>query len=345
MEHGFISYAQNGEDVILWRALRHVRDGRYVDVGACEPDHLSVTKAFCERGWRGIDIEPVHEYADKLRAARPNNEIVQAAITDEDVDEIVLHEFEGTGLSTLDDKVARGQKTYEGQDVVVPARTLDDVCSASAILDGELHFLKVDVEGAEAAVLRSITLTKWRPWVVVVEATLPLTAVQSFVDWEPELTAAGYEFTLFDGVNRYYVSPDHPELTAALSYPACALDDFETARNAELVRLVSETRAEVVAAQSDVSAAQSEASAWRNLALGGFAESTSLAQTAEAEAMQLRKQVRKLEQTLEVTREKLFAVRRTNRQLVVKANQLQAHLEVRMRRKVGNLKRRIQGKS
>lgn len=338
MEHGFISYAQNGEDVILWRALRHVRDGRYVDVGAAEPDRLSVTRAFCERGWRGIDIEPVEQFADQLRAARPANEVVRAAITDADVDEVVLHEFEGTGLSTLDDRTARGQQAFDQRDVIVPARTLDDVCSASAILAGELHFLKVDVEGAEAAVLRSITLTKWRPWVVVVEATLPLTAVQSFVDWEPELTAAGYEFTLFDGVNRYYVSPDHPELTAALSYPACALDDFETARTVDLGQRLS-------AARSELAAAQSEASAWRNLALGGFAESTSLAQTAEAEAMQLRKQVRKLEQTLEVTREKLFAVRRTNRQLVVKANQLQAHLEVRMRRKVGNLKRRIQGKS
>jgi hypothetical protein len=30
----FISYAQNYEDVILWRALRHVEKGFYVDVGA-----------------------------------------------------------------------------------------------------------------------------------------------------------------------------------------------------------------------------------------------------------------------------------------------------------------------
>src|SRR4051812_19442188 len=58
----FISYAQNYEDIMLFRALRHVADGFYVDVGANSPDEHSVTKAFYERGWRGINIEPVMEY-------------------------------------------------------------------------------------------------------------------------------------------------------------------------------------------------------------------------------------------------------------------------------------------
>jgi hypothetical protein len=36
-----------------------VQQGFYVDVGANEPVCHSITKAFYERGWRGIDIEPV----------------------------------------------------------------------------------------------------------------------------------------------------------------------------------------------------------------------------------------------------------------------------------------------
>ena len=34
----FVSYAQNGEDVVLWRALSHVENGFYVDVGAADPE-------------------------------------------------------------------------------------------------------------------------------------------------------------------------------------------------------------------------------------------------------------------------------------------------------------------
>jgi hypothetical protein len=42
----FISYAQNFEDVMLWRALQHVERGFYIDVGANDPTIDSVTKAF-----------------------------------------------------------------------------------------------------------------------------------------------------------------------------------------------------------------------------------------------------------------------------------------------------------
>ena len=45
----FVSYAQNYEDVMLWRALKHVKKGFYVDVGANDPKFDSVTQAFYGR--------------------------------------------------------------------------------------------------------------------------------------------------------------------------------------------------------------------------------------------------------------------------------------------------------
>lgn len=327
----FVSYAQNGEDVVLWRALGHVRDGRYVDVGAGDPELDSVTKAFVDRGWRGIDIEPVPYLAERLREARPDNEVVAAAVTDEQVDHVVLHLFDETGLSTLDDRAARSVPAREAVDVTVPATTLDDVCADSALLLGDLHVLKVDVEGLEAAVLRSISLEKWRPWVVVVEATVPNSAVPSHAEWESLLTDSGYRCALFDGLNRYYVSADHPELVEPLSYPACVLDGFQRAAHVQLAK--------------DLRTARSEISRWRNMAIGGFAESTSVAQASRARMVNMKKRIRKLEETLEVTREKLFAVRRTNRTLTTKLDRLESHLEVRVRRRTGRLLRRARGRS
>ena len=66
----FISYAQNGEDVMLTRALKHIERGFYIDVGANHPSDDSVTKAFYDRGWRGLNIEPLPEHIAQLRAAR-----------------------------------------------------------------------------------------------------------------------------------------------------------------------------------------------------------------------------------------------------------------------------------
>ena len=55
----FVSYAQNGEDVVLFRALGGVESGRYVDVGANDPVADSISYAFYLRGWSGITIDPV----------------------------------------------------------------------------------------------------------------------------------------------------------------------------------------------------------------------------------------------------------------------------------------------
>ena len=52
------SYAQTRKDVLQWRALDNVQYGFYIDVGAHDPTELSVTRAFYDRGRRGINVEP-----------------------------------------------------------------------------------------------------------------------------------------------------------------------------------------------------------------------------------------------------------------------------------------------
>ena len=64
----FISYAQNMEDVLLWRALHDVQAGFYIDVGAADPRLDSVTMAFYERGWHGINIDPKPDNITALQA-------------------------------------------------------------------------------------------------------------------------------------------------------------------------------------------------------------------------------------------------------------------------------------
>ena len=78
-ESPFISYAQNGEDVMLWRRCA-TRPRQFIDIGASDPELLSVTRAFYDRGWRGVDVEPLPEQAAKLRRARPENTVVEAAV-------------------------------------------------------------------------------------------------------------------------------------------------------------------------------------------------------------------------------------------------------------------------
>src|SRR5215472_13324959 len=65
-----VSYAQNREDVVLYRALSGQSKGFYIDVGANDPTVCSITKCFYELGWNGINIEPVREVFQRLAAER-----------------------------------------------------------------------------------------------------------------------------------------------------------------------------------------------------------------------------------------------------------------------------------
>ena len=68
-----VSYAPNGEDIVLWRALGHLTPGYFVDVGACDPVVTSITKLFSLRGWTGINIEPLPHLIDMLERDRPDD--------------------------------------------------------------------------------------------------------------------------------------------------------------------------------------------------------------------------------------------------------------------------------
>jgi FkbM family methyltransferase len=227
----FESFSQNGEDVVLWRALRGVAGGRYIDVGANDPVKDSVTVAFYARGWSGVTVEPDPAFAALLRQQRPRDLVIEAAITSTDHASAVLHVVEGTGLSTLDSGIA-GLYSCSDRDVrdaTVPTRRLDSVLQEAGWAGKDIHFMSVDTEGSERQVLDSIDLRLWRPWVLVIEATEPNTSESTRHLWEDVVTAAGYQFCLFDGLSCFYVLGERAQqLGPALSYPACILDNYTT---------------------------------------------------------------------------------------------------------------------
>jgi FkbM family methyltransferase len=221
----FISYAQNFEDVILWRVLSDVENGFYVDVGAADPEEDSVTRAFYDRGWSGINVEPLDEYFQKLQQARSRDTNLKVALGRE-AGQRTLHAFAGTGLSTLDPLIGARHKAagLQAHEVVVPVLTLGKVledCAPSTI-----HFLKIDAEGSEKEVLEGMNLDRTRPWIIIVEATEPRSCVDSRDPWELLVTSRGYSFAYFDGLNCFYVSDETAGLKERLAVPPNHFDDF-----------------------------------------------------------------------------------------------------------------------
>ncbi|QKV54846.1 FkbM family methyltransferase [Comamonas antarctica] len=219
------SYAQNFEDVMLWRALGHIKQGFYIDIGAQDPLIDSVSLAFHEHGWKGIHVEPTAHYAELLRRNRPGDTVIQAAVGGES-SILRFFEIQETGISTADENIAAQHREsgFDVQEITVPCVTLSEIFNICA--DQQIHWLKIDVEGFEKQVLASWGTSAARPWILVIESTLPLTQVQTHGDWEQLVVSRDYSPVYFDGLNRYYVSNAHPELNSAFDYPPNVFDRF-----------------------------------------------------------------------------------------------------------------------
>jgi FkbM family methyltransferase len=224
----FISYSQNAEDVLLWRALGHVANGFYIDVGANDPEEHSVTKAFYDAGWRGISIEPLPSFHQAFLAQRPRD-VNLAIAAGSSNGELTLYDTpQVRGWASPDQAVAEMHRS-EGHEVVemrVPVRTLASVCEEHVQEGRQIHFLKIDVEGFEGEVLRGMDFARWRPWVLVIEATLPNSRETNHAAWEHLVTGHGYRFAWFDGLNRYYVAQEHSELLSHFGIQPNVFDDY-----------------------------------------------------------------------------------------------------------------------
>lgn len=227
----FVSYAQNFEDVMLWRALKGVENGFYIDIGAQDPVSDSVSKAFHDLGWRGVHVEPTADYAQRLREEREGDTVLQA-IVGPATDQSVIYQIEGTGLSTT---VAELARQHAGNNFKIEKRDVDSI-TLDELLDmhgdRELHWLKIDTEGSEAAVLASWQKSTVRPWIIVVESVDPLTHEVNSNEWEEQIFSMGYEFAYFDGVNKFYVSHRRKDLLKHFDRPPNLFDGFSLSGDA-----------------------------------------------------------------------------------------------------------------
>lgn len=272
-----VSYAQNYEDIMLWRALKDVGSGFYIDIGANDPVADSVTKLFYDRGWSGVNVEPLAEHYNDLCRERPRDKNVQCAVGAESGSlSLWVPEVRGWATASADAQQLHEQSGVQGVVIDVPQRTLAEICHE--FVSPEIHFLKVDVEGMEAAVLQGNDWQRFRPWVVVVEATRPGSPEQCHDVWESLILEAGYTLVYNDGLNRFYVASEHAELAEKFRVPPNVFDAFVRSSEVALEDALAKARVQIVETKFR------EREAWQHVeALRGIeARATELHEAVEA---------------------------------------------------------------
>lgn len=222
----FISYAQNFEDVLLNRIFKNQEKGFYIDIGAHHPIYDSVTKAFYEKGWTGINIEPVSKFFQLLKIDRPNDINLNIAISDQE-GSLNFHELLDTGLSTFDGDMAEKlaqQDDFSLHEYPVNIKTLEDVCRQ--YVNQPIDFLKIDVEGWEEKVILSNDWQNFRPKIIVLEATIPNSPIKKETNITHFLASHDYQHIYFDGLNDFYLSQEYFSWKDFFITPVNVFDKF-----------------------------------------------------------------------------------------------------------------------
>jgi len=170
--NGFISFSQEGEDMVLRRMYGYKQDGVYVDIGAHHPSIFSNTNYFYQAGWNGINIDALPGNKMHFDAERPRDINLELLVSEnEGLTEFYL--FEPSLMNTMSPQQAKENEKFDWckpkGTVMVPSMPLGKLLDKYLSPGAKINFMSIDVEGAEMTVLRSNNWEKYIPDVLLVE--------------------------------------------------------------------------------------------------------------------------------------------------------------------------------
>jgi FkbM family methyltransferase len=164
-------YSQCSQDQILERyVFKGFQNGVFVDVGAHDGVSLNNTLFFEEtHNWSGINIEPIQSVYAKLVVARPRSINLHCAVCNQDgTAEFIQNTGATEMLSGLVDhydlrhiRRVQGENNQNGgktELITVETKRLETILDQHNIQ--HIHYLSIDVEGAEMDVIQSIHFDK-----------------------------------------------------------------------------------------------------------------------------------------------------------------------------------------
>ena len=148
----------------------------FVEIGTCDFDTL---RHLCDSGWRGVMVEPYQPFLDNIEDHENLTKINKAVglyngtttykrVTDVDLEKMGDESYKGMGtisnnttFDTTEDYVGK-LETHK-----VELTTFDSLMTKLKI--SEIDYLKIDTEGMDFDILKSIDYTKYKINVIKME--------------------------------------------------------------------------------------------------------------------------------------------------------------------------------
>lgn len=166
------SYSQEGEDMVLKRIFDNQTNGFYIDIGAHHPKRFSNTYNFYLKGWKGINIDAMPRSMDLFDKIRPRDINLELGVGQKE-QQLNYYIFNEPALNSFSKELSqtrdKAQDSYFIKDIIkVEVKPLNKILD-TYLINNEIDFLNVDVEGLDLDVLKSNDWSKYRPKFVLVE--------------------------------------------------------------------------------------------------------------------------------------------------------------------------------
>jgi FkbM family methyltransferase len=148
-------------------------NGYFVEVGAYDGEFVSNTSCLSDHGWKGLYIEPIHEFYLKCLKRHDKNDVIVANVAI-GLEEKEIKIYKGDTLSTLNESQVNRYKEIDWAQHISFSETTCDQMRLDTLMNKlevpkNFDILVVDVEGKESEVFKTFELDEWTPKMLIVE--------------------------------------------------------------------------------------------------------------------------------------------------------------------------------
>ena len=170
------TYSQFNEDTFLKEYFKNKKKGFFIDIGCHHPFKANNTFLLYKSGWSGINIDLNKISIDLFNFARPRDINICTAISDKEgiIEYYLPNNNPLSSEITINKNFSKILKDLHGneyQTLATKSVTWQSIESQYSSLLKSIDILKIDIEGSDLKVLKTIDLNKLDPNLLMIEAS------------------------------------------------------------------------------------------------------------------------------------------------------------------------------